>query len=83
MDSLSIQFNLLYATLLRAFGDRVELVYIDASTLPGREELSALKAGDGMELPVLANGDRVLFSGRIPVAELLRYVRGIVERRRA
>lgn len=79
MDSLSIQYNLLYSALLRFFGDRVELMYIDASSGPGREELRALESGPDLELPVVADGDKVLFSGRIPVTRLIKCVQRMVE----
>jgi hypothetical protein len=75
MDSLSIQYNLLNAALLRIFGDRVELVYVDASSAAGREEIRALKMDGALKYPVVADGNMVLFSGQVPVAELIRYVR--------
>ncbi len=79
MDSLSIQYNLLYSALLRIFGDRVELIYVDAFSASGREELRAMESGGELELPVVAEGDRVLFSGRIPVTRLIRCVQEMVE----
>lgn len=77
MDSLSIQYNLLHAALQRIFGDGVELVYVDASSLPGREQIRALKLEGTPELPIVTHGNDVLFCGRVPVAELIKYVRGI------